>query len=75
MGFFSSLFGGSSESSKDEVRIEGRQSSHHTHSDGTSGHDVYAAKVSCRGNECSEKNAGWGHISVGDDGSQKGHVK
>lgn len=70
MGLFDILFG-----SGDNVRIEGRQSDRHSHSDGTMGRDTYAAKVSCRDGVCTEKNAGFGHISVGDDGSQKGHVK
>jgi len=32
--------------SKNEVKIEGRSSNEHTHRDGTSGRDVYAARVS-----------------------------
>ena len=75
MGILSFLFGDSGNSSGDEVRIEGRQSHEHTHSDGTSGHDIYAAQVTCRDGECSEKNAEWGHISVREDGSRTGHVK
>jgi len=71
MGIFSFLFG-----SGDSVRIEGRQSERHQHRDGTHGQDTYAAKVSYRGGEkTGEKNAGFGHISVGDDGSKTGHVK
>jgi len=71
MGIFSFLFG-----SGDSVRIEGRQSERHQHSDGTYGRDTYAAKVSYRdGEKVSEKNAGFGHISVSDSGSKTGHVK
>lgn len=61
---------------RDEVRIEERQSHEHTHSDGTKGHDIYAAEVSYRdGEPVHESNAGFGHISVGEDGSQSDHVK
>jgi|ADurb_Gel_01_Slu_FD_contig_21_2592160_length_276_multi_4_in_0_out_0_1 hypothetical protein len=76
MGILSFLFGDSGGSShNDDVKIEGRRSQDHTHSDGTRGHDIYAARVSCRDGECTEKNAGWGHISVREDGSRTGHVK
>lgn len=75
MSILNFLFGGSGGSSDDNVRIEGRQSKEHTHRDGTRGHDIYAARVSCRGGDCSEKNAGWGHISVGENGSKTGHVR
>lgn len=73
MGLFSSLFGSDS---KDEVRIEGRKGNDHTHKDGSSGHDIYAAKVSYRdGNKTGEKNAEFGHVSVKEDGSKTGHLK
>lgn len=61
---------------KDEVRIEGRQSREHTHSDGSRGTDTYAAKVTYRdGQKVSEQNAGWGHITNRNDGSSSDHVK
>lgn len=78
MGLFDFLFGSGSSSSgsRDEVRIEGRQSKRHQHNDGTWGRDIYAAEVSCRdGEKVSERNAGWGHVSVGDDGSKSDHLK
>lgn len=73
MGLFSSLF---SSDSKDEIKIEGRKGNDHTHKDGTSGYDIYAAKVSYRdGNKTGEKNAEFGHVSVKEDGSKTDHLK
>lgn len=82
MGFLSDLFdaidttlGVKTESeSEREVRIEGRESDPHQHSDGSYGTDTYAAKVIYEnGEKVHESNAGWGHISNGSDKSD--HVK
>ena len=83
MGLFDILFGSSDSNSKPdseengssrEVWIEGRESNHHTHSDGTTGTDTYAARVSyVDGVNVHETNAGYGHISNGS--STPDHVK
>ena len=77
MGWFSDLFGSDNDSSETyEVKIEGRKSENHKHKDGSSGHDIYAAKVTYKnGEKISEKNAGYGHVSVDKNGNQKSHVK
>lgn len=57
MGWFDKTTG-----SKEGTFIEGRQGKEHTHNDGTTGKDSYAAKVTYKdGEKVSEKNAGWGH--------------
>ena len=79
MGWFSDLFGSDNDSdneTKYEVKIEGRKSENHKHKDGSSGHDIYATKVTYKnGEKISEKNANYGHVSVDEAGNQKGHVK
>lgn len=69
MGWFDWLTG-----EKHGTFIEGRGSREHTHKDGTTGKDIYAAKVTYdHGEKVSEKDAGFGHISEGS--SNPDHVK
>ncbi len=58
MGWFDKISG-----EKEGSFIEGRQGKEHTHRDGTTGKDTYAAKVTYKsGKKVDEKNAGWGHV-------------
>ena len=62
------------EESDREVRIEGRESRPHHHSDGSYGTDTYAAKVIYEnGIKIHESDAGFGHISNGSENPN--HVK
>ena len=76
MGWLSDIAGavGLSSGTKQGTFIEGRASKEHTHNDGSSGRDIYAAKVSYKdGEKVAEKDAKFGHIS---ENSPNGdHVK